>query len=157
MLNQKESVFQAVLSVAGEFEGAVQLSKEQRSEVVDLVTASILSGDTEFSADAKAKHDTEQKVRTYCVGLVNNWLRKDTRLNGGEKYQAKNPGSRVGSSDPVVRELRKLLSHVDEEQQAVIQAEIDSRLAAVKEQKMSQAKKVINSDLIPDHLKHLVG
>jgi len=157
MLNQKESVFQAVLSTIGEFDGPVSLTKEQRSEVVDVVTQSILSGDTEFSDAAKAKYDTEQKTRTYVIGLVNNWLRKDTRLNGGTKYEAKNPGSRAGSGDPVIRELKKLLSLADAESQEAIQAEIDARLAEVKSQKMVQAKKVVNSDLIPEHLKHLVG
>jgi len=42
----------------------------------------------------------DAKLRSYCSGLQSNWLRKDTRLNGGVKYVAKNPGSRAGSTDP---------------------------------------------------------
>lgn len=162
MLNQKESVFSAVevvLNEAGrQVDGAVTLSKEERSQVVSMVTESITSGETEFSDAAKAKYDTPEKVRSYVVGLVNNWLRKDKRLNGGVKYQAKNPGSRAGSTDPVIKELRKLLSTLTEEdQKAAVQAEIDARLAEIQATKQAAKKEEINLDHIPEHLRALVG
>lgn len=162
MLNQKESVFQAVTSVLEEagqsVDGKVSLTKDQRSQVVTLVTESINSGDTEFSDAAKAKYDTTEKVRSYTVGLVNNWLRKDKRLNGGEAYKPANPGSRAGSQDPVIKELRKLLSTLTEEdQKAAVQAEIDARLSEIKAEKAATKQATINLDQIPEHLRALVG
>ena len=162
MLNQKESVFSAVQVVVEEagrqVDGAVSLSKEERSQVVTMVTESIFSGGTEFSDSAKTKYDTPEKVRSYAVGLVNNWLRKDKRLNGGVKYEAKNPGSRTGSTDPVIKELRKLFSTLTEEDhKAAVQAEIDTRLAEIQAEKSATKKEEINLDHIPEHLRSLVG
>ena len=158
MFSQKESVFQAVIGVVGEFEGAVSLTKDQRGEVVALVTQSILDGETEFSDSARAKYDTADKVKSYVVGMVNNWLRKDTRLNGGSKYEPKNPGSRAGSSDPVIKELRKLLSTLtDEDQRDAVQAEIDARLATIQAEKAKTKVQEINLENIPEHLRALVG
>lgn len=156
-MNQKESVFAATTAVCQEkgidFTKATDLPKEVRSAVVDLVTQSIIDGDTEFSADAHAKHTTPDAVRKYVVGLVNNWFRKDTRLNGGTKYEAKNPGSRQGLGDPQIKELNKLMQ-LHPEAKADIQAAIDARKAEI-----GQTKKVIevNKDLIPDSLKALLG
>ena len=162
MLKQKESVFQAVTSVLEEaghsVDGQVQLTKDQRSEVVTLVTSSIVSGDTEFSDAAKAKYDTEEKTRSYVVGLVNNWIRKDKRLNGGLSYKPANPGSRAGSQDPVIKELRKLMSTLTEEdQKTAVQAEIDTRLESIKAEKQAAKKETINVNNIPEHLRALVG
>ena len=162
MLNQKESVFQAVTSVLEEagqsVDGAVNLTKEQRSQVVSLVTDSITTGDTEFSDSAKTKYDTPEKVRSYTVGLVNNWLRKDKRLNGGEAYKPANPGSRAGSQDPVIKELRKLFSTLTEDdQKEAVQAEIDARLESIRAEKSATKKESIDLDQIPEHLRSLVG
>lgn len=155
-LSQKESVYQAVVYVLGTIEGnSVSLTKEQRSEVIELVTESIMNNETDFSAEAKAKHDTREKVKTYVNGMVSNWLRKDTRLNGGSKYETKNPGSRAGQGDEQLRNLKALMSMLtDADQKAAVQAEIDKRIA---ELQAAKAKTVtINVDAIPEALRHLI-
>lgn len=155
-MNQKESVYAATVAIASEkgvdFSKATDLPKEVRSAIVDVVTQSIIDGDTEFSAEAHEKHTTPDAVRKYVVGLVNNWFRKDVRLNGGTKYEAKNPGSRQGLGDPQIKELNKLLT-LHPEAKADIQVAIDARKAEI-----GTAKKeiVIDMSKIPEHLKSLL-
>ena len=161
-IKQKDSVFAAVTTVleesGQEINGAVTLTKDQRSQVVSMVASSLMSGETEFSSEASAKYDTLDKVKSYTVGLVNNWLRKDTRLNGGSKYQPKNPGSRQGSSDPVIKELKKLLSTLTEEdQREAVQNEINTRQAELQASRQAAKKVSINSDLLPEHLRNLAS
>jgi hypothetical protein len=162
MLKQKDSIFiavEAALKNDGQSieEGvAVALTKDQRSSVVETVTTSLMNGETEMKDSARQNYDTEDKMSSYAKGLVNNWLRKDKRLNGNVKYEAQNPGSRAGSQDPTIRELKKLLANVEDgEQKEAIQQEIDNRLAELKAQKAANRKASINTDLIPEELKHL--
>lgn len=154
-MKQRESVFNAVVSVIGEVSGKVELSKEQRSQVIEMVTESIISGETDFSAEAREKHDTREKVKTYVNGLVSNWLRKDVRLNGGEKYEAKNPGSRAGRGDEMLRNLKALQSTLtDSAQKEVVQAEIDKRIAELQATKVKKVE--IDITKIPEELRHLI-
>lgn len=156
--NQKEGVFSVVCQVVGQdsFDGAVELTKDQRSEVIELVTQGLLKGEIEMKDEARAKHDTEAKMRTYTNGLVSNWLRKDLRLNGGEKYEIKNKGSRAGSGDKVIKELKKLRSTLtDEAQIAAVNAEIDKRMAVIKAEKAKSIE--IDTSLIPEDLLDMIS
>lgn len=156
VISQKEAVFNAVCEVVGSFSGSVELSTDQRKQVIEMVMSGFQSGSVEISAEASAKYDTDAKLKSYTQGLVSNWLRKDTRLNGGSKYETKNPGSRAGSGDETVRALRALRKTLtDAEQIAEVESEIESRLAAVKAAK--QPKVEINASLIPENLRHLVN
>lgn len=129
MMNQKESVYSAVIAIATPVDNKVSLTKEQRHQVIATVTESIMSGETEFSAAAKAKHDSIEKVKKYVDGLVNNWLRKDTRLNGGDKYEIKNPGSRAGQGDETLKNLKIIRTQTSNpEHVAMIDAEIANRV-----------------------------
>jgi hypothetical protein len=95
-------------------------------------------------------NDTELKA--YVSGLQSNWLRKDKRLNGGVKYEAKNPGSRAGSGDAQLRALRALLNtKVDGAQRAEIQRYIDKRVAELK-----PATVTINVADVPEALRYLI-
>jgi hypothetical protein len=158
--NQKNGVFaaiEAVLSEAGKgIDGKVELTKDERHAVVQMVTTGLFAGEIEMKDEARAKYDTEEKMRGYAGGLVNNWLRKDDRLNGGVDYVPKNPGSRLGSGDAVVKELKKLRSTLtDASEIQAVEAEIEKRMQAIQAEK---AKKVeINDALIPDDLKHLLA
>lgn len=159
MQSQKASVYAAVLVVMGlddGHSGLVELSKEQRKEVIGLVTSSIMNGETEFSDEARTKYDTTDKVKTYTNGLVSNWLRKDVRLNGGDKYVAKNPGSRAGSGDEVLKNLKALKSTLtDVEHVAAVDDEIAKRTA---ELATAKAKTVaIDESKIPESLRHLLS
>jgi hypothetical protein len=157
-MKQNDAVFQAVCSVLGAdgFDSAVELTKDQRSSVVDMVTQGIMDEVVDFSAEAKAKYDTEAKVKSYTTGMVSNHLRKDKRLNGDTKYQAKNPGSRTGSGDDQLKALKALRSTISSPQQlASVDEAIASRTAEIQ---AAKAKKVeINSDALPEHLRYLIA
>lgn len=154
MLSQKESVFQAVSSLV-DVNGLVTLTKEQRTEVIALVTQSIMQNETEFSAEARAKYATESDVKGYVNGMVSNWLRKDTRLNGGTKYEIKNPGSRAGQGDEVLTNLKNLKATMtDTAHIAAIDEHIEARKAEIAKTKPTKQVK-INFDLLPDDLKAL--
>jgi len=128
-MKQKDAVFQAVSNTVELEDGAsVSLSKEQRETVVNILAEGFLSGQIDYQGTVNP-----DEIRGYCSGLLSNWLRKDTRLNGGVKYEAKNPGSRAGNSDPAIRAMRTLMSTKTEPSEiAEIQSFIDKRLAEIK-------------------------
>lgn len=103
--------------------------------------------DREFS-------DTDLKA--YVSGLQSNWLRKDKRLNGNVSYVAKNPGSRVGSSDPSLKAMRALLSTLTTEaEKAEVQGYIDTKVAEI--QATKAIKKVsIDINALPAELRSKV-
>jgi hypothetical protein len=163
MLSQKEAVFSAVTKVfsdSGRTFGAgtpADLSKEERAAVTEIVTAGITSGEVVFSDAAKAKYDTPEKIRNYVNGMVGNWLTKDTRLNGGEKYSPANPGSRAGQGDEIMKNLRGLLKNVqgNAEQEAAVLAEIEKRKTELAASKIKPIS--INRDALPESLRHLAA
>lgn len=158
MKSQKEAVFNAIVELFGhDGQSAFEATKEQRAQIIEMVTTGISNGTVEFSADAKAKYDTEAKVKGYVSGMVSNWLRKDTRLNGGEKYVTKNPGSRAGAGDEVLKNLKAFKTTLGDDEAAIaaVDAEIEKRQAFLKSQKQKEVK--INIDLLPEELKHLVN
>lgn len=158
MRTQKEAVFSAVCSVLGQdsFDQAVELTKDEWATVIEIVTQGLINGEVDFSDSARAKYDTESKTKTYTNGLVRNWLRKDKRLNGGVKHTIKNPGSRAGAGDAVLKNLKHFKSTLtDPAHIEAVDAEIAKRMQQLQAEK---AKKVeINMDLIPDDLKDLVN
>jgi hypothetical protein len=156
VVSQKEAVFSAVSEVLGSFSDVVALSTEQRKTVINSIMSGFASGTVELSSEASAKYDTDAKLKSYTQGLVSNWLRKDTRLNGGDKYKTKNPGSRAGSGDDTVKALRTLLKTLtDADQIAEVESEIATRVSAFKASKTPKVE--INASLIPENLRHLVG
>lgn len=163
VLSQKEAVFQALLSVFGEITGNLcKPSKEQKANVIGIVTQGIMSGAVDFSAKARAKHNTEESVSKYVEGMVSNWLRKDTRLNGGTEYETKNPGSRSFSTDPEVSAMRKLILKLKAEGNddgvAEVTEVLNAKLEALKAARPTKAKNIeINADLIPADLQHLIA
>ena len=156
-MNQREAVYKTVCQVMGqdEFDGPVQLSKEQRAKINEKVTGMLKRGEADLSDDARKKYDTDAKISAYTSGLISNWLRKDPNLNGGIAYVPKNPGSRAGQGDPMLRELRKLKKlHAGTVKEAEIDTYIATRQAEVKTEKNKSIE--INTDLIPAGLRHLV-
>jgi len=161
-VNQKQGVYDAVVAFCEEngihFEDGMklELTKEQRSTVVEMVTQALIAGEIDFSDAAREKHDTEQKKRTYCNGLVSNWLRKDKRLNGNTTYEIKNPGSRAGQGDEQLKNLKLLLKTIDDDaQKQKVQEAIDKRVDDLKKEKMGNVE--INYDAIPESLKEQLG
>lgn len=149
-LSQKEAVFNAVTEVIGttrtEEDSTLTLTRDQKASVREI----LLVGFQEGSIELKSEQDDMKK---YVNGLLNNWLRKDKRFNGGVVYKAKNPGSRAGQSDPMIKNLRLLLKTTeDETAKTDIQEAIDTRLAELKPEKKIE----VDATVIPEHLQHLV-
>jgi hypothetical protein len=155
MKNQKEGVYDVVMSVVGSFEGACSPTKEQRGRIIGLVTEQLMNDEIQMSAEAKDKYTTVELMKGYVNGLVSNWLRKDTRLNGGTKYEAKNPGSRTGSGDEVLKNLKNLRATLaDASHIQAVDEEIEKR---VNELAQVKAKTVtIDISKIPEELRHLI-
>ena len=158
MINQKTAVFNATCSVLDQdsFDGAIELTKEERAQVIAIVAEGFATGEVELSDNARAKYSTDAKLKTYTNGLVSNWVRKDKRLNGNVQHTIKNPGSRAGSGDAVIRELKKLKSTFTEQDQInAVETEIEKRMAIIKAEKAKDVE--IDMSLIPDDLKDLLG
>lgn len=152
-MNQKDAVYSAICNVTGhKGEGAVTIGKEQRAQVSAILLESFLSGVISYKGDFKSLSDADQK--SYVSGLQSNWIRKDKRLNGGVKYESKNPGSRSGSTDPQLKAMRALLvsmqgdTRYTDADRSEVQAHIDSRTAEIAAAK--QAKSVDFSALPAD-------
>ena len=146
-VNQKEAVYNAIVSLVEVTAGQpVKLEKAQRESVI----SAIVQGFEDDEIELSSKQDD---LRKYTVGLLNNWLRKDTRLNGGDKYEAKNPGSRSGQTDPVVKNLRLMLkTGITETQKKVIEEAITARVSALKPKAVE-----IDMSVIPDDIKAKLG
>ena len=117
-LTQRAAVYGAVMSVLSDkgisFEDGQALSEVMTDEIRESVHAIVVEGFREGSVtfeDTPAnreKMSSEAKLNGYVSGLLSNWFRKDTRFNGGNKYVAKNPGSRAGQGDAQLKTLRAL-------------------------------------------------
>ena len=167
-ITQREAVYSAVHSVSKEHgtefvdgtSDANALPKEYRAEIISIVTEGLLDGSVSMKVNDgnQPKFDDAAKMKNYANGLVSNWFRKDTRLNGGQKHEIKNPGSRAGSGDATIREMRKLLKALTESgdtaNAAIVQAEIDSKLAEVRKERATKVQ--INSELLPESLRSLL-
>ena len=158
-VNQKTGVFEAICTVTEQdsFDGACVLTKEELAQVYEIVTDRFMSNEIEMTDKARLKYCDRETMRArYVPGLVRNWITKDLRLNGNKPHQTLNPGSRAGSSDAVIRELKKLMSTFTEQNQVdAVQTEIDKRLALLKAEKAKSVE--IDMSLIPDDLKDLLG
>lgn len=161
-LNQHQSVIKFSKEVLGDrFEAGRDIKeyagKDDKRRVATLIAEGMLTGEVELGAEAMAKYGTSIETLTskYVVGMVTNWWNKSKELNGGERYEAKNPGSRAGAGDPTIKEMKLLRRHLEEagnvEGVAQVDAAIAQHLAA------SKPKAEINLSLIPDELKELVG
>ena len=140
-MNQKEAVFAAVQSVCGQHEGPYLPSKEERAQINMILLEGFKSESIQLDREFN-----EVGLKAYVSGLVSNWLRKDSRLNGGTKYVAKNPGSRQGSTDPQIKAMRVLLSTLTEESdRAEVQAHIDARLAEINAEKVKKVQTDISA------------
>lgn len=137
MLSQKAAVYNAVQSIHSfDDNQEVTLTKDERAQVVTIVCAAFDAHEVALSDAARAKFDTPEKLRSYTSGMVNNWLRKDTRMNGGTKYVTKNPGSRAGSADALIKNLKLLKSTIsDPDKLTQIEAAIEARQAEIKVEK----------------------
>ena len=147
MKNQKTATYEAIQSVIDFTDGTkVSLTKDQKAEVKAILVSGFENGEIELNSK-------QEDLGKYVNGLINNWLRKDKRLNGNVEYKAKNPGSRAGQGDPQIKNLRLLKKTVtDPTAIADIDAAIKARLAEIKPVNTPK----IDATAIPEEFKHLL-
>ena len=148
-MTQRDGVYMAVVSVFGTLDSsvAVELDKSQKEQVYAQLMHSFQNGDIEYRGGCPSP----EKLAKYIPGLVNNWLRKDKRLNGGGEYIPKNPGSRTGAGDETLKAMKVLLANTtDTDVQALIEEEI-----AIRKQQLAP-KVELNVAALPEHLQKYV-
>ena len=159
-MNQREATVNTILAVLQdkgldyELSGPTPVSQvltaEDKAKVRETLFAMFRFNQIDFKDKAKLADD--KYLKDYVSGLTNNWIRKAPEFNCGIDYQAKNPGSRQGSSDEAIKEMRKLLSvTTDAQAKQVIQQAISDRQAELK------PKATVNLDAIPAHLRAKLG
>ena len=151
-MKQSEAVFAAVQSVMSEHGIAYHesqptvLNRDLRAEVNNILFAGFKAGKIVLS-----KQFTDQELKSYCSGLLSNWLRKDKRLNGNTTYVAKNPGSRV--TDPSIKAMTALLQSgkvTNDTDRAEIETLIATRKA---ELAASKSKVEVDFDALPESIR----
>jgi len=150
-MKQSQAVYNLVTEVVGKPSGKVELTQEQRTEIISRLMVGFSSGEIALSEQAKAKYADPKALRSYCSGLLNNWLRKDPDLNGGVKYTSANPGIRSGS--PEHKQAQSLKKHLVQQGQPVPQ-ELEDFIKATAPTPKVKTKEVDLSSL-PEHLKAL--
>jgi hypothetical protein len=137
--------------------GKFSPTKEQLQVIYEMVADSIVRGETAFSDEAKLKYNTPELIRSkYVPGMVSNWLRKDTRLNGGEVYVTKDPGSRAGQGDEVLKNLKALRATLTESAHiAAVDSEIESRKLVLAAAKVKSVE--VDLAKIPESLRAKLG
>jgi hypothetical protein len=158
MMNQKMAVRNAITSVSDYVIGSEAIASEfltdtQKAECREILFNGFRNGEISHTPEFASKIADDSYLKKYVSGLLNNWLRKDTDLNNGQKYVAKNPGSRAGSGDAQVRELKKLLKQVaGTDNESAVQEALDARIAEIKPVKTIE----IDVAKLPESLRHLV-
>jgi len=166
-MNQKQAVYTTTMNVLADagksFDdgqtptAAESVTKEQRASIIGIIVEGFKSGEIDMTPEGKKVYDTDQKMRKYVSGLVTNWFKKDTRLNGGTKHIAKNPGSRVGAGDDQLKALKALRGTTnDAEALQAIDAAIEQRkseISTVKQVSLTDAQLA----LIPEALRAKLG
>lgn len=149
-MNQRQAVFAVVQSIVGEISGKVELNKAQLEQAKSDLFILFKSGEVDLR---NMEQRDDAYLKKYIPGLINNWLRKDPELNGGVKYQTKNPGIRAGSGDEMLKNLQLLLQTTnDPTAKQAITEELQKRKDALAKAKL----KPINAEFIPEHLRHLI-
>ena len=167
MKNQREATVDAIMHTLSErgFEYELNgktpisevLTDSDKATVRDILFEQFRSGDVSYKAEFQSKVGDDSELKKYISGLTNNWIRKYKPFNSGVAYIAKNPGSRAGSSDEQMRELKKLLSQVKSTGNTDAISEVEAAITArAAEIKPTATAKPINVDALPEALRHLV-
>jgi hypothetical protein len=134
-------------------------TKADKQAIAAKIAEMMLEGAVDLSDSARAKYGESAETLTskYVVGMVTNWFNKSKELNGGVKYEAKNPGSRIGSGDEQLKELgllrKQLLQIGNEAGVARVDEAITARRAEIQAAKQPIVE--INKDNLPEYLRDL--
>ena len=163
-VSQREATFNAVVAVISNnnvtFNNGQDvkniLTSTMKKAVKNILIQQFKAGAIDCTDDfKKTKLNSDTELSKYCSGLISNWIKKDPRLNGNNKYQVVNKGIRAGQGDLQVKELRKLLKVTagTDAQDQVSQA-LNARLDELKAAKTPSIS--IDVTALPEHLRHLV-
>lgn len=139
---QKEVVFTTTMKVlGGDFKEGLVCSDffkshpKKKEELVQLMTESLENGEWTIKSEK-----ANENVTQYINSVIANFFRRDTRLNGGTEYVAVNPGSKTGSRDPKIKNMKLLLATQEEGSEAYdkIKAKIEFLLEEARELKASK-------------------
>lgn len=163
-MNQRKATVSTIISVLSargvnyELNGSSPVSEvltdADKKTVRDTLFSMFRKGEVEMAEESKEKYKDDDALKVYIGGLVNNWIRKAKEFNGGLAYVPQNPGSRAGSGDDQIKEMKKLLKvTTDAAARASIQAEIDKRVEEIKPSPETN----IDFDKLPESLKAKLG
>jgi hypothetical protein len=161
IMNQRDATCNALISVLTDRDVNYEengptpisdvLNADDKTKVRAMLFIAFRKGDIDFKSPEKLSDD--KYLKDYISGLVNNWIRKAPEFNCDTVYAAKNPGSRQGSGDEQIREMKKLLSvTTDAEAKEVIKSAIATRQAELKPTTVT-----VDITKIPEHLRALLG
>lgn len=163
-MNQRQATVNAILSTLKESGISYELNSStpvsevltdaHKAKVRDILFMGFKNKQIAYSQEFESKVQDDAELKKYVSGLLNNWIRKAPEFNSNQKYQAKNPGSRQGSQDEQIKEMKKLLPITqDAKAKEAIQTAINNRLAEIKPEKSV----TVNLDVIPEELRKALG
>ena len=160
ILSQSAAVVKFTKEVLGDrFEAGMDaraiVTKDDRKLIVSMLVAGFLAGEIQMSADARAKYSEESKLRTYSSGLTTNWLNKSLELNGGTKYEAKQPGIRSGSDSYKQALKLKAELEADGRDTTEVDAFIEANRPVAPTPKAKKQPKGLDFSALPEELRSL--
>ena len=164
MLTQRAAVTQFISGhVEISSDVATLLTSEQRKEVISQLCDGFKDGSIQLkdTPENKKKLENEAKLREYASGLLSDRLRKDKELNGGIKYQPKDPGKHAGRGNAQIKEMKKLqeiyiISAQDEDLDDESRADFADKAEILQEEITSELEKVATAKSVktePDYSK----
>ena len=144
-VSQKEAVFNAIVNVfnnnnvtfvSGSSNALSLMTASMRSEVNQILVDGLTNGTVALSKSGMSSSE----IRAYASGLQSNWLRKDSRLNGGTASSVSVSSSRSATvkstrslskieKDTQIKSLRSLLKiKTDPSEIAEIESFINKRI-----------------------------
>ena len=130
MFNQKDACFAVITSMVEVVDGKATMSAEQITEAAHELCA--------MTHDGKVEVKSQQKdLLQYWKGTVRNWLRRDTRLNGGIKDEPK--FKRGPKESKEIKATKALIAHLEQDPEQ--NAERLERAKAVLEKLTAEAAK----------------
>ena len=164
MIGQKTAVVNTILSVLkdrgeeyvlnGEVNLKDVLTKQDKDKIKSILCEGFHKKEINMTEEASSKYvGNESPMKTYVNGLLNNWIRKHKPFNSGVGYSPKNPGSRTGSKDEVIKNLRLMKkTTTDESVLEEIEKCIQERLLEIKPESVV----VVDESKIPEHLRKFI-
>ena len=129
------------------------LSKDDQRNIATIMATAACEGEIVVKSEKYYDQETYEK---YFKGQLNDALRKDKELNGGDPYQAKNPGKFKNAGDSQVKAMRALLKLNPENKEEIEEAIVirQKELAVEKVKVLTDAEKETLKGL---GLGHLIG